>query len=109
VRDQEKNCPWDLAVDFVEPALGLSDLDGDGAGELTFAYQLDCASDVSPATLKLLVLEGPDKYILRGRTRVDVGGGETVGGDAEPDEAMRKSPFRAHAEKVWAKLLAVRE
>ena len=81
-------------------------LDADGVAELTFAYRTTCTSDVSPLTLKLLMLEQGAKYILRGSTRVDVGGGERMGGERQPDAALKKVPdFRAHAEEVWGKIV----
>lgn len=106
VKDGVSGCELDLVAEFVDRAIAVTDLDADGAAELTFAYRTTCAGDVSPLTLKLFVLEGQAKYVLRGTTRVDVGGGERVGGDRKPDPALRKNPaFRAHAERVWKKIV----
>jgi hypothetical protein len=106
VKDGEKNCEFDLFAEFLDAALGVSDLDHDGQAELTLAYRMTCTSDVSPWTLKLLVLEGNDKYALRGSTRVDVGGGEQVGGEHEADAALKKNPvLLAHAESVWKRVV----
>lgn len=68
VRDGMPACPVDLTAEFVHGSLGVRDDDGDGIGEVHFAYRLACRGDVSPAEQKLLVLEDGKKYILRGET-----------------------------------------
>ena len=106
IKDGVQRCEFDLVAEYVAAATGLTDLDADGIAELTFAYRTTCTSDVSPLTLKLLVLEQGAKYIVRGSTRVDVGGGELTGGEHQPDGALKKQPaFAAHAEAVWAKVV----
>lgn len=108
VKDGEKNCEFDLFAEFLDAALGVTDLDHDGQAELTLAYRMTCTSDVSPWTLKLLMLEGGDKYALRGSSRVDVGGGEQVGGEHEADAAFKKNElFLEHAESVWKKVVGL--
>ncbi len=85
---------------FVDPQAGgpgetqgpllLTDLDGDGTAEVSFAYATACRGDVSPASLKELVLEGDRKYIIRGRSFLraastrELGPGEVLTGKAEP-------------------------
>jgi hypothetical protein len=106
VKDAVLDCEFDLVAEFVDAALGVSDLDGDGIGELTFAYRTTCTSDVSPLSLKLLVLEQRDKFIVRGSTRVDVGGGQLVGGEKKADPALKRQPkVLAHANAVWAEIV----
>lgn len=84
---------------FLDGATEVTDLDADGFGELTFAYSLACRSDMSPARLKLLMLENGEKFILRGTTNVPgVGGGQyTV------DASFKAGPpaLLEHAKKVW--------
>ena len=103
VKDLVERCELDLSLAFVPGSEGVTDLDGDGIGEATFAYKLGCRSDVSPLTLKLLVLEGGEKHILRGETRVDVGNGERAGGSykVDPSSFKRAPALLAHAKKVW--------
>lgn len=103
VKDHVARCELDLTLAIVPGSEGATDLDRDEIGEATFAYKLGCRSDVSPLTLKLLVLEGGEKHILRGETRVDVGNGERVGGRHKVDPAsFRRAPLLlAHARKVW--------
>jgi hypothetical protein len=62
----------------------VTDLDHDGVGEVTFAYLLNCAGDVSPARLKLLVLEDGAKYIIRGSSYARPGDGAGLPALAAP-------------------------
>jgi len=103
VRELANACLFDLTNEVRETSVGVTDLDADGVGELTFAYVTGCRSDVSPLTMKLVLLEGADKNILRGTTRLNPGDG-WVGGEFEP-EFGKKAPasFLEHATKVWVK------
>lgn len=104
VRDfSEPNCPLGPSAKFHDAARTVTDLDGDGIAEVTFAYEVACRSDVSPSTYKLLVLEGGTKYILRGETTVDPGDG-VIGGTftADPAEAKWPAAFLAAAKKLWS-------
>lgn len=103
VRDQEENCEFDNLAGFVDGSLGVSDLDGDQLGEVTFAYDLGCMSDVSPKRRKVVLLEDGEKWILRGESRVDAGGGQRLGGRFTPDPERGKWPktLHDHAIDVW--------
>lgn len=93
VRDQNELCAHDNVTGYVDGSLAVTDLDGDGHGEITFAYVVDCVSDASARRLKLLVLENGDKYILRGKT----------GGPFTPEPAKSSWPprFYEHATRSW--------
>jgi hypothetical protein len=102
VKDLVERCEFDLTLAIVDGSPQVTDLDKDGIGEATFAYKLGCRSDVSPLTMKLLVLEGGAKHILRGETRVEIGAGERQGGRYKVDASFARAPaFLAHAKKVW--------
>lgn len=105
VRDAVEACEVDFTLAILEGSVTVTDVDGDGEGELSFAYRASCKGDVSPDTVKLLVLEGGDKYILRGENRVQVGEKEFAGGKYKPDPVANKWPAGAleHAKKLWAK------
>ncbi len=107
VKDRVDNCENELVVEWRDAALAVTDLDKDGIGELTFAYALNCASDITPATLKLLTVEDGQKYILRGSTfRAAEGIQESMGGEFVVDASFKKAPpeFLENAKKVWAKV-----
>jgi hypothetical protein len=66
VKEQRESCD-DAAMKaaFLEDTIGVTDLDGDGIGEITFAYRVTCAGHNTPFMQKLFVLENGDKYVLR--------------------------------------------
>ena len=68
VVDGVDDCDQDVTAEFLLGTFRVTDVDGDGLGEVTFAYELACRGDVSPAELKLLALEDGAKYIIRGST-----------------------------------------
>ncbi len=102
IYDAEKDCDYDLTLEFVEEAIQLTDLDNDNIGELTFAYKIACISDVSPVGLKLVMLEDGKKFILRGNTIIKMGD-DKFGGDKTVDASFKNGPdnFLSHANKIW--------
>jgi hypothetical protein len=104
--DAERACPDDLIAEFVRPALTVTDLDGDGLGEVTMMYKLHCTTDYSPATLKLIMREGEAKYAIRGTTRLDERHHvpESGSGMMVVDPSFRHAPasFRKHAVRRWS-------
>lgn len=105
--DAEESCELDNVAGWVDGALQITDADADGLGEVTVAYDLGCVSDVSPKTRKLVVLEDGAKWILRGESRVDTGGGKKVGGAFREDPPAKKWPraLHQHAVAAWARLV----
>ena len=85
IRDGVEDCGQDVTATFRPGSLGVTDLDHDGVGEVTFAYKLSCAGDVRPARLKLLVLEDGAKYIVRGESYDHRGDGAGVPALAAPE------------------------
>jgi|JI10StandDraft_1071094.scaffolds.fasta_scaffold77534_2 hypothetical protein len=107
INDGVTGCEFDVVARFVDGSVSVTDEDADGVNELTFAYDVTCTSDVSPAVRKLLVLEGKDKHALRGTSRVDAGGGDVVGGDYKADPFKKAPALKALAEQRWKDLLGV--
>lgn len=109
ITDYVKECDWDEWARFLNVGQeDITDLDGDGIAEHTIAYHLGCRSDLSPLTLKVLLLEHGEKYAIRGTTRIDpidCGCSNGMGGDQEVDPHLQKNAaFLAHAQKVWNKV-----
>jgi hypothetical protein len=102
VREIVAACPFDNTNAFRETSVGVTDLDQNGIGELTFMYAHGYRSDVSPLGLKLIMLEGAKKYALRGTTRLNPGDG-FIGGEYEADFKKAPPAFLPHAEHVWKK------
>jgi hypothetical protein len=64
--DMEKSCPFDITCDFIPGSATITDIDKDGIAETKIQYSLACRSDVSPATMKLLLFENGVRYDLKG-------------------------------------------
>lgn len=73
VNDQISSCPVDIVTRFIPGALFITDLNGDGIAECTFAYHLTCTGRVDNKVMKLIMLEHKNKYVIRGTTSVNVG------------------------------------
>ena len=103
ITDFVDDCELDMTVAHIPPSIRITDLDGDGHSEVTFLYELACRGDVSPLTLKLMMLEDGEKYPIRGTTIVDVGNGERYGGEKQFGEEFAKAPaaFRDFASQLW--------
>lgn len=103
VTDYIRECPLDIAADFVENTFRVTDLDKDGIAEVWMMYLLTCTGDVSPAEMKIIMYEGTQKHAMRGHNRVDIGYGQLEGGDYKLDKAFNQAPttFRDFAKKLW--------
>lgn len=73
VNDQITSCPVDIVTRFIPGALFITDLNGDGIAECTFAYHLTCTGGVDNKVMKLIMLEHKNKYVIRGTTSVNIG------------------------------------
>ncbi len=107
VKDGVNECEFDVHAKIVKEAIGVTDLDGDGINEVTFAYLTTCTSDVSPQTLKLLLMEDGAKYIIRGTNRIHMGEGQLDGGEKKVDPTVTKGPpaFARHLEMLWNRVV----
>lgn len=84
VKDDVTDCDVDKKLAFVDEALQVRDDDGDGVGEVVFAYRANCAGDPSPSSLKVLLLENGEKHILRGSSTNEL---DTRGTSPVPEPA----------------------
>ena len=102
VKDFIHDCLFDVHLGLEEGSIQISDLDDDGVAEVTFAYRLGCASDVSPIGRKVVLLEDGTKYILRGHTGVNLGS-TAVPSEYEADPLVARGPsaFRDHVVAAW--------
>jgi hypothetical protein len=98
--DFMRGCSFDLYAGYLPESVAITDLDGDGVAESSFMYLLACRSDVSPATLKLIMHEGAQKYAARGTSRPR---GAPQGGAMRLDDAFSRAPrsFTAFAGEQW--------
>ena len=100
--DFMRACEFDLYVGYIPESVAFTDLDGDGVAESSFMYLLACRSDVSPATLKLIMHEGAQKYAARGTSRPAIA---SEGGAMQLDPAFAQAPrsFAAFVREQWAR------
>jgi len=102
IRELVNPCNLDIEARFLPGTATLTNLDDDGQAELTFGYQTRCAGDVSPSTKKVLMLEGKQRYALRGNSKITLPGGIVEGGDYKPDFKKAPAAFKEHAIRIWA-------
>jgi hypothetical protein len=107
VYDLTEACIIDHFARFNANSFTLTDLNHNGITEITFSYSKTCAGDMSAADKKLILIEGSDKYKLRGSTAVIFGDKKNIDtykiGQFKLGDKMKKADnrFRNHAIKVW--------
>ena len=103
LHDFVADCPLDLEAHFLPKGLAVTDLDQDGMAEVWLVYRTTCRGDVSPSTQKIIMHEGPQKYAVRGTSRIAIGNGQYDGGTYTLDAAWQAAPvsFRQHAARLW--------
>jgi hypothetical protein len=101
---------------FVPDMTTLTDTDRDGIGEITVGWEFLCRGELGPSQVRLALLEGADKYILRGtgyvslfasretaqeyRTELDPGA-EPLAYEPDPDASGWPAGAYAHAEELF--------
>lgn len=105
IYDYNKECPFDVSVEFIGKAFNITDLDKNGVAEVWAMYRNYCASDVSPAPTKIIMYEGAKKYAVRGEDKVQVSEKDFAGGQYTLDENFKngKPFFRQYATNLWEK------
>ncbi len=107
VQDGMDGCNLETRVAFVPDSVSFEDVDGDKLVEVAFAYDVACDMDNETKTRKLLVLEGPAKYALRGESRgKDMATGAATGGGYKAEGFGAQGAISAWAEARWDTLLA---
>lgn len=102
ITDKEDHCEFDNDLQFLTESLRITDLDKNKYAEITFMYKLGCRSDVSPITLKLMVIENGNKAAIRGNT---IPRGMGTLHEKYPDGSFNKlsKPIQDQANKLWQK------
>lgn len=73
----EKDCPLDITCAFIPGSTTITDLDSNGIAEIKVQYEQTCRGDVSPANMKLVMIENGRRFTLSGSRWVNIGEGET--------------------------------
>ncbi|WP_137936596.1 M949_RS01915 family surface polysaccharide biosynthesis protein [Chitinivorax sp. B] len=124
LNDSTSPCPVDHVAAYYQRGIQVTDLDSNGVHEVTLAYRVTCAGDVSPLTQKVILRERSQKYALRGTTMdgIQISNGElppteprcppdaqpySINGCYESDKDFvdAPQPFLAHAQQVWKTVL----
>jgi hypothetical protein len=97
-------CAFDVKCDFFANSLTVTDLDGDGIAEVTFAYATGCRLGVDPDDKTLVFYEGANLFKIKGTTSV-IKGKEKLGGAKQVEKKFDEAPdaFREFANKQWNK------
>lgn len=104
VKQVRGDCEFDYSSAFVPGSIGVTDLDGDDRGEVTFAYKYACRSDMSPQDYKVLVIEDGQKAVLRGTEIMIMQGSEPLGHGKSAPEGFEDQPqLLDHAKAIWKK------
>ncbi|WP_228062548.1 hypothetical protein [Lysobacter sp. H23M47] len=82
----------DIEAGFYLDSVSVTDLDGDGTAELTFAYHRFCGGGIDPRDVTVVLREGGNSYVLEGQTRVRVGDDPPFGGGFQMDAALSAAP-----------------
>lgn len=86
IYDYIRDCPVDLNASFLPRTLQITDIDKNGLAEIWIMYKTVCHGDVSPSDLKLILMEGGKKHVLRGTTKIQFGKKEYIGGEYTADK-----------------------
>jgi hypothetical protein len=109
VHDFVKDCDADMKVGFLPNTFAITDLNNDNKAEVWLMYRTTCTSDVSPATMKIIMYEADKKYAVRGTAKIQVSGNPVsyTGGAYTLDEVFKTGPvvFKQYAENLWKKNL----
>lgn len=102
ITDYENRCEFDNDLQFLTESLTISDLDKNKYAEITFLYKVGCRSDISPITLKLMVIENGNKAAIRGKT---IPRGFDFPKEKVADGSFNKLPkqIQDQANKLWDK------
>jgi hypothetical protein len=88
-------CPGsgDATTGFTPDSVSVRDIDGDGTAEVSVGWAARCGGEDRPTRVRLAMLSGGKKYILRGT--VVVGQGDPTG-RLRPDPAVSAWPPQDH-------------
>lgn len=102
------DCPGlDSDADFFTKEVSFTDIDRDGRIEVTVPYRMFCGGGIDPATVKVILRQGPLKLAIRGQAELQLPGQQAFGGEHQHDKALRdprKAGFKRHLDSVWKKV-----
>lgn len=108
ITDFVTNCDFEINAKHQLESIELTDINRDTIGEISFIYSVDCISDVSPATTKLILLNQGKKYAVRGVSKICINeeSNQLMGGSYELGNELNAEPvIRRFMEKKWERFV----
>lgn len=98
-------CAYEVKCEFYQNSFAITDLDGDGLAEVSFAYVLGCKTGFEPDKKKLVFYEGKEEYHIKGTTTI-LKAKQKIGGEKVVEKKFDQAPdaFLQFANKQWDKL-----
>ncbi|GAO44165.1 M949_RS01915 family surface polysaccharide biosynthesis protein [Flavihumibacter petaseus] len=106
--DYVRDCPLDVITEFRAGSVRITDLDKNGISETWMMYSTTCTGDVSVRTLKLVLHQGSNKYVIRGTSQTSSQMMDNeAGGKFVPDWSFGQLPdgFLEYAKALWVEYL----
>jgi hypothetical protein len=99
------DCPGlDHQAAFFPKHVTVTDLNEDGTAEVTVSYKMFCGGGVDSDIIKVILRQGSEKYVMRGKSFVCLKGKESFGGNYKADASLalpRNAAYKNHLLKVW--------
>ncbi len=92
--------PFALENEFYKNSISITDLNKNGYAEITFMYYLLCASELTPVTTKLMMLENGEKYAIRGNSYIPE---YEMGGEKNLSLKGADQVLKDYASDIWNK------
>ncbi|MEM7368865.1 MAG: hypothetical protein AAF587_09690 [Bacteroidota bacterium] len=97
-RVTERKCKLKNRASF-SPDIFLTDVDKNGMGEVVFAFLRGCSTQEEPLTIRMVMFEDGEIFVIRGSTRLATG----EGGKKRVEYSFFFGPpeFLRYANQVW--------
>lgn len=99
------DCPGlDSEAHFYLDKVSITDVNNDGHVEVLVPYNLFCGGGIDSKTIKIIMRTKNEKFALRGKSKMDLPGQESFGGEMEMDALLKKNKNAAYRDlliKIW--------
>ncbi len=95
--------PFVLEGDFYKESISVTNLDDDSFGEASFMYYFNCASEINPRTVKLMMIENGEKYSIKGTDYIAEYYSDSGKKEFGSEFTTAPESFKEYAGKTWDK------